>query len=163
MKIAFRPMTPEMVEYAYEDYRSSGLKDSPVLAFSQLPEADRQLEIERATLYRKLIVVATEVVGWIGVRPRPELGQIHVGFALFSKFRGKGLMKPILTKRIEVFAKEEYETLRREFPIPELYATAEKGNIPSIRTLEGCGFLKTELEPFPKGFDGIVFRLRLSE
>lgn len=144
MRISFEPFSDALVELAYEDYRAAGLDDSPTRPFQALSQAEKENEIRRCKAFRRVIVVDGEQVGWIGIRPRLEERRIHVGFALFAEFRGKGLMKHVLRERLELFVREEYPAISDRFPSREIFATTAPTNVASQRTLLACGFFKVD-------------------
>jgi RimJ/RimL family protein N-acetyltransferase len=74
-----------------------------------------------------------EFIGWCGLKTRPELNEIDLGYRFIQAAWGKGYA----TEAAFVCIKYGFEKLR----LPRIVGRAMPGNIGSIRVLEKCGMV----------------------
>ena len=163
--IEFAPLTDADIERIHE-IREAGAIGAAAPEFRELPAKIQAFLTARKKIVGKAALVNGARVGWVFISPKPELQAIHVGFALFPEFRGKGLMKPIVADRIARFLTEEFPAMEKSFPQRTLTAITDPANAAAIKTLEACGFKFSSREWIPFGPDpdsqrheALVFKL----
>ena len=123
------PTIDDLVE-VYECYRQDGEPDSPQIPFTDLSDDERRAWVDGLRGMIRMIGGNDRTVGWISLKP--EKGQYNLGFALFPRFRGQGLMSfglPLIMDRL-VF----------EISPPRFTAAVRSGNTPAIHVLQKAGF-----------------------
>jgi GNAT superfamily N-acetyltransferase len=105
MNVHLGAITPEQAIRIYESYRLDQEPDSPRVPFHALSVAYQREYIQFCQTWRKLIILDTDAVGYLYVRPtvddqRQVIEEAYISFGLFRDFRGQGLMSKLLRQLV---------------------------------------------------------------
>lgn len=166
LKIEFVPWT-EADLARINDLQDGGSIGAAQPSFLDLPAETRDRIIARMKIFAKTVAVNSKKVGRVHISPKPELKEIHIGYALYPEFRGKELIKPILRERIALFVRNEFPAIQAQFPDRELTAVTEATNIASVKTLEALGFTLSSKKMVPYQpesnsplYESLIFKLK---
>jgi RimJ/RimL family protein N-acetyltransferase len=91
----------------YESYRGDGDGEpgSPIIPFDQLSTEEQNKKTQAYKIFIKSVRIQGQGVGWVSIIDKEDKETINLGFGLFKKHRGQGLMAKIIPVAVSYIMK----------------------------------------------------------